>query len=126
MLLAFFINGYYIVCFRSTGKALLGILSDMDLILSTDEHFLLGAWLKSANLTAVSESEIPLFMFNSINQITLWGPSGQVHDLRLDTYFCMFKVTIVTKHGYNPYLAYLRYNLDMLSCVVDKNVGYDF
>ncbi|KAJ8301051.1 hypothetical protein KUTeg_022570 [Tegillarca granosa] len=64
----------------STGKALLEILSDMDLVLFTDEHFLLGAWLRAANITAGSESEKPLFMFNSINQITLWGPSGQLTD----------------------------------------------
>lgn len=96
----------------------------MDLILSTDEHFLLGAWLKSANLTAGSESEMPLFMFNSINQITLWGPSGQVSDLRLVNVFCMFLPN--TKHGYIPYLPNFPYGLVMLSCVVDKGVANDF
>ena len=43
-------------------------------------RFMLGPWLESAKKLGSSPSEKALFEFNSRNQITLWGPDGQIMD----------------------------------------------
>ena len=58
----------------------LDILEDLDRILATNENFLLGPWLQSAKDLATSDSERKLYEFNARNQITLWGPDGQIMD----------------------------------------------
>lgn len=62
------------------GAELLAILDDLDMILSTNEHFLLGRWIAAARSKAdASEPEMGhAFEFNARNQITLWGPKGWV------------------------------------------------
>lgn len=56
------------------------VMLDMDRILATNSDFLLGRWLKQAKALASSESEAELFEINARNQITIWGPSGQIVD----------------------------------------------
>ena len=55
--------------FSSTGDKLLTLYDDMDSLLSSNEHFLLGKWLKNARALGTTEIEI-----------TLWGPDDQIHD----------------------------------------------
>lgn len=62
-----------------TGQFIEAML-DMDRILSTNADFLLGRWLKQAKAMAASEGEAELFEINARNQITIWGPSGQIVD----------------------------------------------
>lgn len=56
------------------------ILNDLDDILQTNEHFLLGKWIKSARSIASNELEELLYEYNARNQITMWGPNGQIVD----------------------------------------------
>ena len=58
----------------------LDILEDLDRILATNENFLLGPWLESAKALATNCQERKLYEFNARNQITLWGPDGQILD----------------------------------------------
>jgi len=57
---------------------MLNVLLDVDTLLATDEHFLLGVWLESAKNMSTSEQERRLYEYNARNQITLWGPDGNV------------------------------------------------
>ena len=50
----------------------------MDILLGTDDHFLLGDWLESAKALGTNEDEKNLYEYNARNQITLWGPTGNV------------------------------------------------
>ena len=58
----------------------LDILEDLDRILATNKNFLLGPWLESAKALATNSQERKLYEFNARNQITLWGPDGQILD----------------------------------------------
>ena len=62
------------------GAQLLDLLTDMDTLLSSDSHFLLGTWLESSKALGKSTTEKSLYEFNARNQITLWGPDGNIHD----------------------------------------------
>jgi alpha-N-acetylglucosaminidase len=60
------------------GRALLGLISDLDDLLATREEFLLGRWLADAKQWAANESERRLYEYNARNLITLWGPRDSI------------------------------------------------
>ena len=64
----------------SAGSKLLELFDDLDSLLSTNENFLLGRWLESAKALATNEEERRNYEYNARNQITLWGPNGDIHD----------------------------------------------
>lgn len=66
--------------FRKLAKQFVEAMHDMERILSTHSSFLLGNWLESANRMATNAAEAQLFEINARNQITLWGPTGQIVD----------------------------------------------
>jgi len=51
---------------------------NIDKLLATDEHFLLGVWLENAKNMSTDDQERRLYEYNARNQITLWGPDGNV------------------------------------------------
>ena len=66
---------------QENSKEVLEILIDLDELLGSHEYFLLGKWLKEAkSIPALNEDEQKLFEYNARNQITLWGPNGEVLD----------------------------------------------
>jgi len=67
-----------VVVFRQYSQELLELLLNMDKLLATDEHFLLGIWLENAKNLSISDDEQRLYEYNARNQITLWGPDGNV------------------------------------------------
>ncbi len=69
-----------VVSFLKDSSELLDVLHDMEFILSTNNRFMLGSWLHDAKLKSGSVSEETLFQFNAKNQITLWGPGGEILD----------------------------------------------
>ena len=54
------------------------LLADMDKLLSANNRFLLGHWLADAKSWATDNAESKLLEYNARNQITLWGPDGEV------------------------------------------------
>ena len=56
------------------------LLQDMEKILATNHNFMLGPWLEASKSLASNEEESKLYEFNARNQITLWGPDGQILD----------------------------------------------
>ena len=63
---------------RSSSATLLDLLADMDRVLASDEHFLLGAWIESAKRAATTADERVLYEYNARVQVTMWGPSEEV------------------------------------------------
>jgi len=59
---------------------MIGIINDMETLLNSNENFLLGNWLEAAKAYGTTEDEKKLYEFNARNQITLWGPTGQIVD----------------------------------------------
>lgn len=63
---------------REISKNILQLFDDMDELLASDEHFLLGKWLYDAKSLGVTPVEKRYYEYNARNQITLWGPNGEV------------------------------------------------
>lgn len=60
---------------------MLDILSDLDKVLMTDDHFLLSNWISDAKRCAGKDNQLASFYEKEArNQITLWGPDGQNFD----------------------------------------------
>ncbi|XP_015665976.1 alpha-N-acetylglucosaminidase [Protobothrops mucrosquamatus] len=86
------------------GVLIYDLLPELDTLLSSDRHFLLGGWLEAAHKMATSKKEEQLYDFNARNQLTLWGPDGNILDyankqlagLMLDYYRMRWKFFIIT------------------------------
>ncbi|XP_017556221.1 alpha-N-acetylglucosaminidase [Pygocentrus nattereri] len=62
------------------GVLVYDLLPELDRLLSSDAHFLLGAWIEQARSLGLDEQEAQLYDLNARNQITLWGPDGNILD----------------------------------------------
>ena len=58
-----------------------GLISELDAALAADQNFLLGHWIADAAAWGGADAEwTSLLVFNARNQITLWGPRGEIND----------------------------------------------
>jgi alpha-N-acetylglucosaminidase len=66
---------------RAHGQTLIALLETLDTVLLTNENFRLSSWISAARASAGSQQSLANFLeFEARNQITLWGPSGQISD----------------------------------------------
>lgn len=68
----------------TTGQQMISLLSALDCVLSTNQHFSLSTWLNSAqawanNVTNTTKTAT-FYEYDARNQITLWGPHGEIND----------------------------------------------
>ncbi|XP_021938138.1 alpha-N-acetylglucosaminidase isoform X2 [Zootermopsis nevadensis] len=66
--------------FRQNTQLFQNLLNDLDVLLGSNEDFLLGHWLEAAKALGTTASEKQLYEYNARNQITLWGPHGEIVD----------------------------------------------
>ena len=59
---------------------MMGLISDFDALQSSNKYHLLGNWTNDARTLAQNEADAELFDYNARNQLTLWGPTGQIND----------------------------------------------
>jgi len=59
---------------------LMSTIDDYDKLLSTDTNFMLGRWLKWARSWGDDADAKANLEYNARNQLTLWGPTGQIND----------------------------------------------
>lgn len=66
----------------SASKKLTTLLTTLDTVLSTNPSFSLSTWLDAARaqVTNTSSPEADFFEYEARNQITLWGPDGEIPD----------------------------------------------
>ncbi|XP_069672357.1 alpha-N-acetylglucosaminidase isoform X2 [Periplaneta americana] len=69
-----------ITIFQENAQLLRTLLADLDLVLSSNKDFLLGRWLEAAKALGTTDLEKQLYEYNARNQITLWGPHGEILD----------------------------------------------
>lgn len=62
------------------GVLVYDLLPELNRLLNSNRNFLLGTWLEQARSLALDEKEAHLYDMNARNQITLWGPSGEILD----------------------------------------------
>lgn len=67
---------------RAAGEPLFDLLRSLESVLSTNKHFRLETWINAARATAATSSADveDFFEYNARNQITLWGPRGEIED----------------------------------------------
>jgi len=66
---------------KEYGSQMLALIQDMDKLLATDNYYLLGKWISDARaLAAAYDDDVSLYEFNARNQLTLWGPNGNIND----------------------------------------------
>ncbi|XP_041461048.1 alpha-N-acetylglucosaminidase-like [Lytechinus variegatus] len=65
---------------RINGTLLCDVILDMDNITSSHQDWLLGTWIEDAKSLATNDDEETLYEYNARNQITLWGPTGEILD----------------------------------------------
>eukprot|EP00118_Oscarella_pearsei_P005009 m.22289 g.22289 ORF g.22289 m.22289 type:complete len:807 (+) comp28318_c0_seq2:22-2442(+) len=56
------------------------LIDDLDSILGTNVNFLLGTWISSARSWGDTDEEKNQLEMNARNQVTLWGPRGNIED----------------------------------------------
>lgn len=59
---------------------LIELFDDLEKILDSSENFRLGKWIEDAKLLGTNKQEENLYEYNARNQITLWGPNGEIRD----------------------------------------------
>ena len=63
---------------------MIDIINDMNSILLTNKYWMLGTWIEMArnqtNITSDNNDTKNWYEFNARNQITLWGPNGQINN----------------------------------------------
>lgn len=64
----------------SGGVLVYDLLPELNRLLNSERNFLLGSWLEQAQSFALDEPEAQLYDMNARNQLTLWGPSGEILD----------------------------------------------
>ncbi|OGM44269.1 alpha-N-acetylglucosaminidase [Aspergillus bombycis] len=64
----------------SRGQTLIELLSAIEKVLSCNESFSLAKWISSARHWGHTTTEKDFFEYNARNQITLWGPTGEISD----------------------------------------------
>lgn len=62
------------------GTTLSGILVSLDAVLATNEHFRLSTWIGDARAWANGTDLASYYEYNARNQLTLWGPNGEIND----------------------------------------------
>ncbi|KAH8094672.1 alpha-N-acetylglucosaminidase [Cristinia sonorae] len=76
------------------GETLLDILGDLDAVLATNPNFLVSTWIHDARQWAstttgsgsntanvkVNQTYAAYLEYNARNQLTLWGPNGEIND----------------------------------------------
>lgn len=104
------------VLLQTASKALNEMLMDLDMLLASDKHFLLGNWLEAAKSLGYTDHEKKLYEYNARNQITLWGPNGEIAD------YASKQWAGLVKHYYGA-----RWSLftDMLQDALRDNVPFN-
>ncbi|KAJ5818072.1 hypothetical protein N7474_003663 [Penicillium riverlandense] len=63
------------------GQAIVRFLTDYDAVLQTDRNYRFSTWIDAARSWAQGNNKTASFLeYNARNQITLWGPRGEITD----------------------------------------------
>ncbi|KAK5996206.1 Alpha-N-acetylglucosaminidase [Cladobotryum mycophilum] len=66
---------------RTQGQRMTDLMASLDLVLSTNENFRLSTWIAAARESAAGDAKMADFLeYEARNQVTIWGPSGQISD----------------------------------------------
>mmetsp|Transcript_24619 Transcript_24619/g.58133 ORF Transcript_24619/g.58133 Transcript_24619/m.58133 type:complete len:216 (-) Transcript_24619:25-672(-) len=65
---------------KTFGVQWLALIDELDTVLSSNKHFLLGKWLHSARSWAADDSPADFYERNARDLVTVWGNNGVLND----------------------------------------------
>lgn len=65
---------------KTQGNKMTALLTTLDGVLATNDNFRLSTWISAAREMANDTDMADFFEYEARNQITLWGPTGQISD----------------------------------------------
>ncbi len=65
---------------QATATNMSFLMNNMDSLLGTSSHFLLGSWIYNAQANGATQAEEDQYELGARAQITIWGPQGQLID----------------------------------------------
>lgn len=69
-----------IAAIQDTSNQLQELISDLNILLGSNSNYLLGSWVQNALNWSNDTQEHSLLRGNSLYQISLWGPNGEILD----------------------------------------------
>ena len=83
---------------QTAANKLLDLIGDFDTLLNTNENFMLGPWIQWAREWGEGQGEEvgDWYEFNARNQLTLWGPDGNINDYARKAWGGWFKTITCT------------------------------
>ena len=68
--------------FQIFSALMIGIIDDLDTLLNSNEYWMVGPWIKMSKQHDSENNETikHFWEFEARNQITLWGPTGEISD----------------------------------------------
>ncbi|PTB63279.1 glycoside hydrolase family 89 protein [Trichoderma citrinoviride] len=82
---------------KAQGQHLTELLLSLDLVLSSNKNFRLSTWLSAARSSAPNPANADSFEYEARNQVTLWGPSGQLIDYASKAWSGLMKTYHLTR-----------------------------
>ncbi|XP_070194729.1 alpha-N-acetylglucosaminidase-like isoform X3 [Littorina saxatilis] len=113
-----------ITALKAAGGKMVDLLTDMETLLASDRHFLLGNWIHDAIAYASDMKETFLLQNNARNQITIWGPDGEIVDYASKQWSGLFKDYYVPRwQFFTTWLVQLiQNNTKYDGYIFDKNI----
>ncbi len=97
---------------KLAGDSMLSVLADLDAILAANgnAHYRLDSWISSARAWASGDNQSAIadyYEYNARNQVTLWGPDGQINDYAGKEWAGLIKTYYIPRWQFfiNGYLA---------------------
>lgn len=82
-------SSYYekeLVKFKQISDTLIELFDDLDNLLNTNKYWMLGEWIEMARSHTTDRDESNWWEFNARNQVTLWGPDGEISNYASKTW----------------------------------------
>ncbi|ESW20891.1 hypothetical protein PHAVU_005G023300 [Phaseolus vulgaris] len=92
----------------------LQLIKDIDVLLASDDNFLLGTWLESAKKLAVNPSEIKQYEWNARTQVTMWFDTNATTQSKLHDYANKFWSGLVESYYLPRASTYFSHLLESL------------
>ncbi|XP_039027192.1 alpha-N-acetylglucosaminidase [Hibiscus syriacus] len=68
------------------GQKFIQLIKDIDVLVASDDNFLLGTWLESAKMLAKNPSEMRQYEWNARTQVTMWFDTTATNQSQLHDY----------------------------------------
>ncbi|KAI3918459.1 hypothetical protein MKX01_041779 [Papaver californicum] len=91
------------------------LIMDIDMLLASDDNFLLGTWLESAKKLATTPSEMQQYEWNARTQVTMWYDNTKNNQSKLHDYANKFWSGLLESYYLPRASSYFRHLLKCLN-----------